>query len=425
MVNTSAGQLRYSDLGERLRAPMITRLMNDTLSRAGLISLAAGFTAPETLPVPEVAVAVADLLKQQNAAEFLQYGMNAGRPGLRQAVIDRLRNMPGETGVDGLSARNVMLTTGSQQALYLAMQVLCSPGDRVLVEAPSYFVFLELLAGLGVEPVSIPVLADGSTDLEGLKELLHTWRARGELARLKAVYIGTYYANPSSRCWPSAEKAALGGLLRELSPCPVVLEDAAYRELYYKDFHAAPSVFSLPEYNGLPVLYCGTFTKSLATGLKVGYAVCNHQPLLDKLLHLKGHHDFGSAHFNQAIVEHIVASGEYDRLLARTRAYYQRKMEAFDTALNRAGLRAAGWQWASPLGGLLLWARAPRGMQTSFDSPFYNACLAANILYVPGDLCFANGHPHDCIRLSIGGVKEAQMDEAASALVRATRSVAD
>ncbi len=423
MTNWQERDLPFSHLGRRLQPPAITRLMNDALSRPGLISLAAGFTSAETLPVVEVASAVSNLLSTPSARDYLQYGLNAGRPLLRKMLLDRLVEHYQEDGLKEMNADQVILTNGSQQALYLAMQVLCNPGDRVLVEAPTYFVFLELLTGLGIEPISIPAKDDGTPDFPGLMELLASWRKNDEWHRLKAVYLVTYFANPSTRSWTEGEKLALAGALNAMGAQPVLLEDAAYRDLYFDAPHPARSWLSLPECAKFPAVYFGTFTKPLATGLKVGYALTPCAPLLKKMQQLKGHHDFGSAHFPQAIVESILAGGLFEPLLAANRRFYRRKMDAFATALRQAGLPALGWRWSQPAGGILLWARAPDGLSTDFSSPFYQCCLEENLLYVPGDLCFAEGRPHHSVRLSIGALQEEQMHTAAQTLAKATSRI--
>ena len=154
MSESSDSQILYSRLGECARSveSVITRLMTDKLAHPQILSLAAGFTDNRVLPESLVISALEDLARTEGK-KHLQYGMNRGRPGLRRSVIDLLRSYPDEPLAD-LNEENVVITTGSQQGLYILVQMLCDPGDIVLVESPSYFVFLELLEVLGVRPVS-------------------------------------------------------------------------------------------------------------------------------------------------------------------------------------------------------------------------------------------------------------------------------
>ena len=422
MRQTTTRQVRYSALGDRVRDPVIVQLMKTALSRPGMLSLAAGFTDNAVLPAGLVLREVERLTDRAGLPEYLQYGINPGRPGLREQVAQFLSTYPGEDNLN-LDPEQVIITNGSQQALYLSVQVLCDPGDVILVERPSYFVFLEMLKGLGVEAVSIPAREDGSMDIEGLRGMLSGFTERGEQGRLKAIYCIGYFANPSSRCVPEADKRQLGLLLQEMDYALPVIEDAAYRELYYESPYSAKSILSLPEFDGLPSLYTGTFTKPFATGMKVGYACCTDSSWLKKILNVKGHHDFGTANFNQAIIESVLQQGLYPGFLEGLRVHYRKKMQLLDEALRDGGLLSAGWTWDFPQGGLLLWLRGPNGLDTSIGSPLSEACLKKNVLYVPGDLCFADEVPLNYVRLSIGALAEEQLEEAARRFAAAALSV--
>jgi 2-aminoadipate transaminase len=191
--------------------------MQLALETPGLLSLAAGFTDNATLPVSSVTEALRELAVGAPDSEYLQYGTNAGRPGLRAAIAASLAAQDqAAADADSIAVLRdaTFITNGSQQALYLAIQTLCEPGDIVLVDRPSYFVFLELLGGLGVEARSMPVAADGRLDLPALAGLLAGITARGERSRLKAVYFVSYFSNPSGRTLDVAEKRGLAATLR-------------------------------------------------------------------------------------------------------------------------------------------------------------------------------------------------------------------
>jgi 2-aminoadipate transaminase len=381
------------------------------LENPKLLSLAAGFTDNQTLPVAAVQAAVERLAARAGEPEYLQYGTNTGRPKLRAALADRLLAM--ETPPDADTVRkNFFITNGSQQALYLAMQVLCDPGDIVLVDRPSYFVYLEMLTGLGVQARSMPLDDQGRMDGPGLAALLETLRTRGELGRVKAVYFVSYFSNPSARSLDEAEKNVIADVLTKAGVIVPVVEDAAYRELYYEHPHPARSVLSLPAWEAFPKLYLSTLTKPFASGLKVGYGTSSDSGLLAKMLHVKGHHDFGTTNYNQAIFEEVLSVGGLDEQLAVIRPGYQKKMRALHGALTEAGLPALGWKWAVPGGGLYLWLEAPAELDTRMDSAFCHACVAAGVLYVPGDLCFGDDAPKNFIRLSFGVLGEADLIEA-------------
>lgn len=405
--------LSYSRLGDCARnvESVITRLMADKLAYPEMLSLAAGFTDNRVLPESLVQAALESLSTTENRSH-LQYGMNRGRPGLRRCVIDLLKSYPGEHELD-LDEENIVITNGSQQGLYILVQMLCDPGDIVLVESPSYFVFLELLEGLGVRAVSIPSNEDGTIDHNGLAALVSSLESSGELESVKLVYLMGAFANPSTRCISESDKLGLCDLLRGLERKIPVVEDMAYRELYFDEPYPARTLLAMEEWRNHPVIYSGTFTKPFATGLKVGFIVSRNRDCLTTLAKIKGHQDFGSAHLNQAIIENVYSSGEYHKHLQAIRPHYREKRDILEAALLENGFKDAGWEWDQPLGGLLLWARGPEGTNTRIGSAFHKRCVEKEILYVPGDLCFAEGSPENCVRLSFGALEKELIPEAA------------
>lgn len=423
----------FSRLGLRARPPAITRLMQLALEAPGLLSLAAGFTDNATLPVGAVDAAFDELRRATPDPEYLQYGTNAGRPGLRAAIAARLAAQDSPAGsptpdtgvVEGLREAT-FITNGSQQALYLAIQTLCEPGDIVLVDRPSYFVFLELLGGLGVEARSMPVLPEGWLDLSGLADQLAVLTSKGERSRLKAVYFVSYFSNPSGRTLDQAEKRELAATLRAAGCVVPVIEDAAYRELGYEvaSARAVPGILGDPVWDGFPRLYTGTLTKAFATGLKVGFGVCPDPAWRAAMLHVKGHHDFGTGNFAQALLERALVSGAFESQLGVLRRAYLEKRDALHAALIAAGLPALGWRWQLPAGGLYLWLEAPAGIDTGFDSRFCRSCLDEGVLYVPGELCFGDHAPKNTVRLSYGVLSPPALAEAGARFGRAARKAA-
>lgn len=404
--------LSYSKLGQCARSveSVITRLMADKLANPHMLSLAAGFTDNRVLPEDLVHSAIERLSRTADRTH-LQYGMNRGRPALRRQVVDLLKSYPKEEGLD-LSGDNVLITTGSQQGLYILVQMLCDPGDIVLVESPSYFVFLELLQGLGVRAVSIPSDEAGRIDMDGMRGLLSSLSVSGDLERVKLLYVMGAFANPSARSISEDDKRELAQLMKSLERQIPVVEDMAYRELYFDGPYPARSLLSMDEWSGYPVIYSGTFTKPFATGLKIGFMVSRDEDCLTTVAKIKGHQDFGSAHFNQAIIESVIEAGDYHQHLGSIRQHYKRKRDTMESALEANGFRESGWKWDQPLGGLLLWARGPEGLDSRLGSRFHQLCLKKEILYVPGDLCFSEGEPHNCVRLSFGALEEELLPEA-------------
>ena len=404
--------IQFSRIGRLSEPPVIVDLMSRALRNPELLSLAAGFTDNAVLPRELVGGVAKELCAPENAEEPLQYGQNQGRHRLRELTCDSLARHPGERG-NRFDPDAVFLTNGSQQALYLAVQSLCDAGDIVLVEQPSYFVCLELLKGLGVRAVGMPCDAAGAIQPEGLQATLRELEAAGERRRVKAIYLVSYFGNPSGRSAATEEKEAVAQVLLRAGLRIPVLEDAAYRELYFEVPHPAPSVLSLEAFDPFPRLYLGTYTKPFATGLKVGYGYCDNADWRGRMLGIKGHQDFGSAHFNQAIVERMLEAGHYAAYLESIRGHYATKAAALDGALREAGLPEAGWAWERPAGGLVLWMRAPEAFDLRMESPFCARCIERGVLYVPGDLCLANRRPWNRARLAFGALDASKLRAAA------------
>jgi len=397
--------------------------MSMALENPELLSIAAGFTDTANLPAADVQQAVESLVAQPGAPEFLQYGATQGRPELRRLLSEHLCEQ--EPALDYHDVqRGAFITNGSQQALYLAIQVLCDPGDIVLVDRPSYFVFLEMLGGLGIESRSIPVAPDGRIDGPALRELLRSMRVDGSAERLKAVYFVSYFSNPSGRSLTGAEKELLARTLAAEDLVVPTIEDAAYRDLYFDQPWPADSILTTPGLEEFPRLYTSTLTKPYATGLKVGFATCTDHDWRAKMLHVKAHHDFGTANFNQAVFEQALQGDGFEQQLRKIRPAYASKMRVLDAQLREAGLMDLGWKWEVPTGGLYLWLTAPAGLSTTLDSAFCHACVEAGVLYVPGELCFGDHAPSDTIRLSFGVLSKPDLREAGRRFARVARQFA-
>lgn len=415
MANSETS-ITFSRLGREIASPVIVDLMARALANPNLLSLAAGFTDNVVLPRELVGRFAAELTQTGLGDEPLQYGQNQGRQRLRELSCEAIAAHPGERA-EAFDPAAMFITNGSQQALYLAVQAICDPGDIVLVEEPSYFVCLEMLKGLGLRPVGIPCSDDGGLLPDGLAARLQEIDAAGDRAKVKAIYLVSYFCNPSSRSLDADEKRAVAKVLLDAGYQIPVIEDAAYRELYFDAPHPAPSIISMPEFAPFPQLYLGTYTKPFATGLKIGYGYCTHSEWKNKILCIKGHQDFGSAHFTQAIIERVLDNGLYPAHLAGIQQHYKQKAHILDSALSEGGLREAGWKWNSPKGGLILWLRGPEGADLRMESEFCQRCIAQGVLYVPGDLCFPDGKRWNCARLSSGALPEAKLQEAAQRFI--------
>jgi 2-aminoadipate transaminase len=314
-----------------------------------------------------------------------------------------------------------VVTTGSAQLIYLVCEALLDPGDIVLVESPTYFVFLGPIETFGARAIRIPI-DDGGLCLDRLESTLASLERLGELQRVKMIYTIPEHANPTGISLAADRRQPLLEIARKWSKNHriFVLEDAAYRSL---TFGAAepPSLWSLDTEDDTVIL-ARTFSKTLSPGLKTGYGILPSD-LLSPILTLKANHDFGSSNLNQCLIERILSDGSYERHVAQLRKIYREKCEVFLRALDdHVGALDIEVKWTRPEGGLFVWMTVPEDLDTSFDGPLFSHCLREGVLYVPGDHAFARDPepvPKNYLRLTFGVPSESELIEGARRLARA------
>jgi 2-aminoadipate transaminase len=404
----------------------ITYFIQKALDNPALISFAAGLVDEASLPAAEVGAAVAQIMADPATARAaLQYGSTQGLPALREKVLAHTCLADGVSPADvNLSPADVVITTGSQQLLYLLGEVLFDPGDIVITEAPSYFVYHSLLQSKGARVLTVP-MDDRGMDMGALESLLGRLDRNGELDRVKLIYTVDYFQNPTGLTLSEARRPRLVELARRFSKRHrlLVLEDAAYRELRYSG-DDLPSVKRFDEGNEF-VVYTGTFSKPLSPGLKTGYALMPRD-LVDPILHLKSSHDFGSTNLAQYVIDRLIETGAYARHVGRLRGVYREKRDLMLRVLEREFGDFPGVRWTVPAGGLYVWLTL-EGIDTGPGGPLVPAALEAGVLYVPGEF----GHvpdeagrvPRDEIRLCFGVADPDQITEGIRRLREACRSL--
>jgi 2-aminoadipate transaminase len=413
--------LTLSAKARRTPESPISHFMGLALGNPHLISLAAGMVDGGSLPAGPVAEAVAEILADPATARAaLQYGTTQGHGPLIEKVIEHVAALDGRAPPEfGVSRDDVLITTGSQQVLYMLGELLLDPGDIVITESPSYFVFHSVLAGTGARVLTVPMDDDGmiTTDLVRLLDRLD--RA-GELPRVKLIYTVDYFQNPTGLSLSADRRRHLMETVKRYADRQriLVLEDAAYRELRYEG-DEVPSIKSLDPENRF-VVYAGTFSKPCAPGLKTGYVLLPSD-LVQPLVRMKGNHDFGSNNLSQHILYRLMTSGAYAKHVEYLRGVYRKKRDAMLAALERHFGNLPGASWTRPKGGMFVWLTLPPEISTSPDSPFLKAALDEGVLYIPGEF----GHvsdgdvPTSEARLSFGDATVDQIREGVRRLRRA------
>ena len=416
----------FSEKANRTPESPISQFMELAMTSPHLISLAAGRVDCGSLPAGPIAAAVATILNDPKTARAaLQYGTTQGHGPLIAHIVEHVAMLDGKTPKQlGVSVKDVLVTTGSQQLLYMLSELLLDAGDIAITESPSYFVYHSVLAGNGTRVLTVPMDDDGMITDE-LDRLLEKIDRAGELHRVKLIYTVDYFQNPTGLTLSRERRKHLVEIVEKYADRQriLILEDAAYRELRYEG-DELPSVKSFDPKN-CHVIYAGTFSKPCAPGLKTGYALMPNE-LIEPMVRLKGNHDFGSNNLSQYIICELLENGDYSRHVEYLRGVYRQKRDAMMQALDTEFGDWPGVTWTRPKGGMFVWLTMPSEIETSPDGDFVKAALQEGVLYIPGEF----GHvsesgdvPKNEARLSFGDATPNQIRDGVQRLRKAAEAV--
>ncbi len=383
----------------------ISALMSRALAQPELISLAAGFVDQATLPVEATREAMDRVLSDpRRSRAALQYGTTPGFLPLREVILERALAADGQSRTEAhLDEQQVIVTAGSNQLLHLLTECLLNPGDIVLCTSPTYFVYLGMLAGLGVRAWGVASDEQGMLP-EDLEQQLTRLEAAGLGSRVKAIYVVDYFDNPGGVTLSLERRPRIVELAERFSRYHrlQIIEDIAYRELRYSG-EELPSLRRFDD-SGHTVITVGTFSKSYSPGVRLGFGLLPRH-LVEPVGALKGNLDFGTANFNQHLMDVVLREGLFEPHVERLRASYREKLAAMLEAADQHLAHLDGVSWIRPQGGLYVWLQLPEGVDTGPDGRLFHLALDQGMLYVPGHYCFpAEPHPprHNTIRLSFG-----------------------
>jgi len=410
---------RFSEKGGRIKKSPIAELMRLAVTRPETISLAAGLTDYESLPIESIREIANDLLIHERAARAaLQYGTTDGFVELRRAILERFRSLDSAKAAKiALDVKNVVITNGSQQMLYMLFEMLVDKGDIVIVSNPTYLVLLEMLGTMGARVVGVPMDKEGMS-LEGLERTLEKIDRLELSDQLKIVYMNTYFQNPTGICYSLPRKRALLKTLRNAGA--LVVEDACLRELRY-DGVDLPSMKSLDDHNEI-IAYLGSYSKSFAPGLRIGYGILPDE-IAKKAVALKGSHDFGSTNFSQHLLAAAHRLGVIEGRLAKLKMVYKAKRDEMRKALEKHLGDLAGWN--TPDGGFYFFLKLKDELNTGIKSELFSVASEEGVAYVPGIFCTVLPHKGICrtLRLSFASVPLDKIDTGVARLGEAIRRV--
>jgi len=333
-----------------------------------VVSLSAGNPAPEAFPISDIAEISARILKER-PIDVLQYSTTEGYAPLRTHLTDYMKNKHNI----GRGFDNILITAGAQQIVELAAKVLCNRGDVVICEAPSFIGSLNSFRSLGGKLVGVPIESDGM-DMTALENALKA------NANAKFIYTIPNFQNPSGITMSLEKRRILYEIARKYDV--VIVEDNPYGDLRFEGEHV-PAIKSMDE-DGR-VIYAGSFSKVLAPGIRVGYAIAA-TPLLAKMIVCKQGEDVHTAMWSQIICEQYLASVDFEAHLAELRDLYRKKAQLM-ISLIEEHLVPTGITYAHTQGGLFVWCRLPDGV----DMPsFCKRAVIDKVAIVPGNAFLIN-----------------------------------
>jgi 2-aminoadipate transaminase len=376
---------RFAQRTQRVGSSVIRELLKIT-EKPEVISFAGGLPAPEMFPVAEIQAAARRVLDEQGPAA-LQYSSTEGYLPLRQLLVRHMARYGIQVGPE-----NVLITSGSQQALDLMGKLLVNPGDLVLTEAPTFLGAIQAFAAYQAQFVTVPIDQEG-LQVERLEEALR--------AGPKFLYVLPNFQNPGGVTLSLPRRRRLVEIASHYG-IPIV-EDDPYGQLRYEGTHLPPLVRLDAEYHGCAsgerafrggVLYLGTLSKTLAPGLRIGWVVAPEE-VIHKLVQLKQGTDLHTSTFTQMVAYETARGGFLDRHVRALRKAYGERREAMLAAMDRHF--PSGVRWTRPHGGLFLWATLPPGLDAS---DLLKDALARNVAFVPGAPFFPGGGGTETFRLN-------------------------
>ncbi len=378
----------------RMKASEIRELLK-LLDQPDIISFAGGIPDPALFPAEDFQAAYSDILTGGRQEAALQYSVSEGYGPLRDWIAGQMHKLGIPCSVD-----NIFITSGSQQALDYLGKLFLSPKDTALVAWPTY------MGALGAfnayEPEYDRLIANGNRPAGDYAE---TARSKG--GKVKFAYMSVDFANPTGETLNRAERESMLDLAHELDIA--VIEDAAYQSLRY-DGEAIPPILALDiersgDIENTRTLYCGSFSKTLAPGLRVGW-VCAAKSVISRLVLMKQAADLHSSTINQMAIADVAAKG-FDRQVEKIRGAYRARRDRMLRALEKHMPKAV--RWTRPEGGMFVWLTLPDHLDGA--ELLARSLQTQKVAFVPGKAFFADGSGAHTIRLSFSRTDEATIDE--------------
>ncbi len=372
-----------SDNAKSMRRSAIRDLLS-IANKPEIISFGGGFPNVETFPVDDLKKIMNDLMEEKPQV-VLQYSSTEGSALLREEIAKQYRKQ----GLN-ITAKNVLITTASQQALDLISRIFINPGDTVLCGLPTYLGALQAFYSYQGNPVGIS--KDKEADI-----VIKALDATGK--KPKFIYAIPDFQNPSGVTMTLKEREDILNVARKYNI--LVVEDSPYKDIRFEG-EDMPTMYSMdPE----RVILLGTFSKTFVPGFRLGWVLASEE-IIDKLIVAKQSADLCTPIFNQEIAGRYLQSGKYDENIQKIITLYRHKRDLMHEYLTK--FMPEGVTWTKPEGGLFLFVTLPQNMNSR---DLFNIAIQENVAFVIGDVFFCDGGGQNTLRLNFSYVSDEQMLE--------------
>mgnify|MGYP001230617224 FL=1 len=395
--------MQFADRLNNVETSAIRELFK-LLGKPGIISFAGGFPDSAMFDVDGIRAAVDQALTEE-AGAALQYGATEGYQPLRE----QLSAFMASKGAQGVAPENLIVTTGSQQALDLLGKTLISPGDKVIVEGPTFLATIQCFRLYGADLVSAPIDGHG-VQIDALEKLIVEHRP-------KFVYLIPTFGNPSGAMLSLERRKKVLELAVKYQT--VIVEDDPYGDLYFGEA-PPPSLLALsatvPGSREL-LVHCGSLSKVLSPGLRVGWMI-GPDPLLARATMCKQFSDAHTSTFAQATAAQYLKAGRMPGTLAHVRTVYAERAQAMGDALRKELGDAI--EFVQPQGGLFVWARLTgAGGKVADGNVFAKRAIDKGVAFVPGTPFFCANPDPATLRLSFATADVDKIREGVARLAQA------
>jgi 2-aminoadipate transaminase len=380
----------FSISGKSAKRSAIREILK-LLGKPGMISFAGGLPAPETFPVDDLKEIVIDLL-EKNGKEALQYGTTEGDPLLRKLLVERHNAHGLNIVID-----NLIITTGSQQALDLIGRILIDPGDYVLCGLPSYLGGLNAFSAYGAKLKGVTLDENGMKPEELEATIIHL-KELGK--KVKFIYTIPDFQNPAGITIPESRRISIIDMAEKYDL--LIVEDSPYREIRFEG-ESQRMMYEL-DTSGRVITLC-TFSKIFAPGFRVGWVIGNTE-IIDRIVMAKQTADLCTSPFVQKIIAAYIQKGLLEKNLKKTITLYRTRRDHMLTCLSR--YMPENTIWTKPQGGLFLFVTLPANIDTE---RLLNKAIERNVAFVSGSSFFCNASGRNTMRINFSFSDQKEIEE--------------